>query len=326
MDAIQKKVEEAEKKVADAQAKLSSIMTAINQENLTIEEKIKKAKEINEEILELELNIEKTIVQTKKAKEEKIKAQDELIEAQTETRKQKAELSYILGKKDSAEKEFNDLVEQNRNEIQKINNEKIIFTREVEKKKEEIFKAIKEAEEIRKNVLIEISKLEEKIDTLTKLEEAENKKLDKLKLDYKDLIIEKDQVEALLRSLDNKLIDQEAIVSKNENKISSLDLEIIEKTKEKEKLLSEIEVLEKGKADFIQAKITLQKDKEELANRELFIMDKYELAGLPYRSEMLPSTKTLIIEKADIQQQKEDLDKREQFIKNKYKEAGIDYL
>lgn len=326
MDEIQKKVEEAEKKVADAQAKLSGIMTAINQENLTIEEKIKKSKEINDEILELELNIEKTIVQTKKAKEEKIKAQDELIEAQTETRKQKGELSYILSKKDSAEKEFNDLVEHNKHEIQKITNEKIIFTREVEKKKEEIFKAIKEAEEIRKNVLIEISKLEEKIDTLTKLEEAENKKLDKLKLDYKDLVAEKDKVEALLRSLDNKLIDQEATVSKNENKINSLDLEIIEKTKEKEKLLSEIEVLEKGKSDFIQAKITLQKDKEELANRELFIMDKYELAGLPYRGEMLPTTKSSILEKADFQKQKEDLDKREEFIKRKYQEAGIDYL
>lgn len=326
MDEIQKKVEEAEKKVADAQAKLSSIMTAINQENLAIEEKIKKAKEINEDIEKLQFDFDKAVGQTKKAKDEKVVAQDELIEAQKETRKQQGELNYVISRKENAEKDLNDFTENTRKEIEKVNADKALFIKEVEGKKEEISKVIKESEDVRRGILSEITQKETKLEALGKQEEAEIKKLDTLKLEYKDLVLEKGKVEGLLRGLDNKLIDQETIVLKNEIKIDTLDSEIQSKIKEKEKLIAEVEILDKGKSDFIQAKMTLQKDKEELSNRELFIMDKYEQAGLPYRGEMLPTTQNSIKEKADIQQTKEDLDKRELFIKQKYKEAGIDYL
>jgi cell division protein FtsB len=115
-------------------------------------------------------------------------------------------------------------------------------------------------------------------------------------------------------------------IEQNKLKYDSLLVDISGKQAEYDNLQNEVSALEEKRGQYIQDKILLQSDKEELANRELFIMNKYEQAGVAYKNEPLKTTKDSIAERAELDQMKKDLDKRELFIREKYQKAGLDYL
>lgn len=178
----------------------------------------------------------------------------------------------------------------------------------------------------KKVLIVEIQNKENIIKDITVQEENALTRIETAKSELNTLEIAKKAVNGEIRSLKDDIIDQETVIEKNKLKIENLEFTISELEIEKEKISKELEIQNQEKTAFMQAKIVLQRDREELTNRELFIMEKYELAGLPYKGDMLATTKGFIADKADLQQTKEDLDKRELFIKAKFEKAGIPYM
>lgn len=315
-----------EKKVEEARNKLSDIMTALNRENLILEEKQKLKQDIQGEIKLLEEAEEIAKEKTKKSKEDKNISEGELLVVKNEISKEQDLLSSVKVKIESAEKDLSNFKEKSIIEIAEINSEKATAIDKMEVIKKENTKEEASLKESKNKLLMEIEVKEKSIKSLQSDIEKLDSAIESKKVLNTSLEKEGESLERANQKVKSDILDQEVVVKKKSSEIESLkgDIEILKS--KKEVLGEDIKELEEGKSAFVQAKILLQKDKEELTNRELFIMEKYSQAGLPYKEEQLSTTKSLIIEKADLQQWSDDLDKREKVIKDKYKEAGLDYL
>lgn len=317
---------EYEQKIAEAQNKLSTIMTAINRENLILETKIKERQDMESEVSKGKEEIESNKLSVQKNREEKTISEEKLLEAKSELNKELGVLEDLKKKREEAEKEllnFQDIVKE---DISKLNTERSNFVKEFENKKYELQLQLNSVSETKSSLENDISVKENIIKTLNSQIAELSEKVEVVKSSIADLEKEKTNISDTLRSIKNDVLDQETYIKKNKIKFENLQLEINDKEVEKIAIEVAIEELNKTRAEFVQAKMVLHKDREELTNRELFIMDKYEQAGLPYRDGMLSGTKNTIEELAQLRQREEDLDKREAYIKEKYKQAGLDYL
>jgi chromosome segregation ATPase len=129
-----------------------------------------------------------------------------------------------------------------------------------------------------------------------------------------------------LQQTKDSISDQQTVVEKNKLAISTLKSDIANLETAKINKQKEVDELEVTRAEFVLAKMVLQKDKEELANRELYIMNKYEQAGVSYKDRVTKDSDGTVAVAADLEQRAADLDKREAYIKKQYEKAGVDYL
>lgn len=138
------------KEVVEAQTKLGMTMTAINRENLILQEKIKERQAFEVATEEYKEEMLKAKADTKKFKEEKLIAKEELLEAQNETRKEQGLLDDTMKKRVEADEEFNSFKEKSNTEVNKITSDKSQYAREVAKQIEEMGKQIAPLEEQKK--------------------------------------------------------------------------------------------------------------------------------------------------------------------------------
>lgn len=319
-------MDEYNKQVNEAQGRLSTIMTAINRENLTLEEKTQQKRDIEVSIAELEAEAKIAKEKTDFFVTEKTHAKNELIEVKNELGKEKGALADVMRKRSEVEKDLQDFEENAAGEKARLKADNTAQRNEMDNKKDEFAKEMKVLAD-NKNLLIEeLSSKAMMLENMNKKEVEKQEKINELNHKIASLVAEAEKVEEKIKYLKNDLIDQVSEIEKCEMTIESLNVEIAGKQAEKESIQKDVAKAEEKHAEYVQAKMVLQKDKEELANRELFIMSKYEQAGVAYSGEMLDTTKTALADKADLQQMKEDLDKREVFIKRKFEEAGIAYM
>lgn len=313
------------KEISEAKNTLSEVMTALNRENLTLEEKRAERKALEKENEELKADTKKAKEDTKKAKDAKIDAKEKLAAVENDVRKEEGALDDVLKRKIIAEKELADFKQKASSDIAVINEDRSTATINANLKKEQEAKEIKELEEKKALVILEIGKKEKALDVLTLSESEKQSKIEDMDRTINSMTEEVSRLGVNVRNLKNAIIDSESVLESKKEKVKDIELEILSVEKEKDAVKKELEVLESEKASFIQGKMLLQKDKEELQNRELFIMEKYSQAGVAYKDEVT-NVKGALAEKAELQQMKQDLDKRELFIREKYKKAGINYL
>lgn len=313
------------KEISEAKNTLSEVMTALNRENLTLEEKRAERKALEKENEELKADTKKAKEDTKKAKDAKIDAKEKLAAVENDVRKEEGALDDVLKRKIIAEKELADFKQKASSDIAVINEDRSTATINANLKKEQEAKEIKELEEKKALVILEIGKKEKALDVLTLSDSEKQSKIEDMDRTINSMTEEVSRLGVNVRNLKNAIIDSESVLESKKEKVKDIELEILSVEKEKDAVKKELEVLESEKASFIQGKMLLQKDKEELQNRELFIMEKYSQAGVAYKDEVT-NVKGALAEKAELQQMKQDLDKRELFIREKYKKAGINYL
>jgi len=320
-------MDEYEKKVSEAKNTLGTIMTAINQENLTLEGKKKENADMDIEVVKAKEEMRMAKEETARFAEEKVIAHEELLGVQNEVAKEKSLLAEVKNKREEAEKSFETFVSKTNDEMAQMNSEKTIYAKKIATDNEALDKTSKEKEEKITELDDKILSKETALKSLVSQEGEMLTRIDAIKAVTDDFLVGSEQAESELRSVKNDVMDQKTEIEKGKVKLDALRVEIAGMEAKKESLELDIKKHEDTRADYVQAKMVLQADKEELTNRELNIMYKYEQAGLPYdKDSFTPSTKSTLAEKADLQQLKEDLDKREAFIKNKFKEAGINYI
>lgn len=314
------------KQVNEVQNKLSMTMTALNRENLILEEKTKEKINLDKELASLKEEVSIAKTESEQYKTEKDIAKNNMLEVKNQIGKEQNNLNLLISQVVDVELELASFKKSAANEMTQIKSDNSAFLVEINKNNTELQNDIKNLSDSSKQIFNETKAKVIELDKLTKTEAEKNQKIEEIKASIDRLLDTKSSVEGNIQKLKNDVIDQETIIEKNKAKIDSSKVEISGLEASKESIISEIEKQEETRVAFVQAKMILQKDKEELTNRELYIMSKYEQAGVTYSNPMLETTKEGIAGKAELVQIKSDLDKREKFIKDKYQKAGIDYL
>jgi len=315
-----------EKKLSEAQNTLSTIMTAINRENVLLEEKRKENKDLESEVVKAEEKTAAAKDLRDRYDADAVIAGDKSLEIQNKVRKEEGALVDLIAHHEQADKDLIAQTEKTREDIARINDEKILATKIAEEKKDSLRNDVRVLEDALVGLSAEI---DGKKTLLAEMSAQEIKQSETIKTNTETntiLLAEKDSIGKDIRDLKNDVIDQETFVEKNKITIRTLESEIADKQAEKNTLQADIATLETGRTEFVQAKMVLQKDRESLTNRELFIMGKYEQAGVPYGDQSTSGLEGYVSKSASLEQRNTDLDKREKFIKDQYAKAGIDYL
>jgi hypothetical protein len=314
------------KDISEAKNALSSIMTALNQENLIIENRRKERKELEADTAKFREETLALKASTEKARSEDAGAKTALLEVQSNKQKEEGLLVDALKKHEDAEKDLADFVGKANAEISRLNGVKATTLEDTEVKKEQANKEIRSLEAT-KQTLIDAIAVKEKV--LSDLSLQESKQLEKIgdNKSFNEAVLKDiENSNQILRRIKNDIIDQETLFEKNKIVLAGIETVIIEKETEKKNIQTEINTLEEGRTTFVQAKMVLQKDREELANRELFIMNKYEQAGVDYKDRLTTDAQLSVGKTAELEQRSADLDKREAFLRTQYEKAGVDYL
>lgn len=278
-----KKIEEQVKK---AQDKLSDLTTAINNEKLNLE----KLEKTNQEKTDLSLEIERQIETLSKDKEAlsstfksmKVKEQVEIGELSLQKSNLISAIKLLEEKKEEIEV-------QNKDSIKNIQNK---ITEYLNEAKEENASLKKQSDVLTSNIEIltqEEKKIKDKIVVLNETIQGLDQKIKDNTFEAKRLSNELESIETQLSQKTSTLesVNKDLEASKTE----SAEIEIMveagkEELKDLNKKLTEIkleiEAQETEKNTFIKAKFALQQEKEDLNNREAFIKEKYELAGIQY--------------------------------------------
>jgi len=280
------KIEQLNKEIIDSQDRLGKIMTAINQERLTLEDFQKQSKQDFEKItnlkkelenIEKEKEIEKqNLINLKERNEEKENILNSVIsKRQVELNNLESNLKVQLENydltMDSRIKELNDLKERQSCEEKK-------HKEIVDGLKNEILNLSGKKDELIKNnssIELSISLVEKKLNSI-------NEDL-KLKKDE----LEKSTIQTLEIVKKNELVNNERLeiiskIEEAEEKFRNLVSSIKPIQDERDSLDIEIKNMKLEISQFIKDKITLQKDKEDLRNKEEFINEKYQQAGIKY--------------------------------------------
>lgn len=265
---------------------LNDLMTAINRERLVLEEKIKENKELDKELKSLKSEKEKLNDEVDslkvKSKEINAKYQDLLIYTQNSINEKQSELDTII-KSIKLSNEQRDL-----EQVKWLDNIALIrenYNKESERLNEEL-KSIKN--EIA-NKLDEKSKLESAIlilngdcDYVKKNIDSENKNLIKIKNEQTKILVERDSVLTEIENEKNELKKIKDTNAKTKSKGEEIDIEIKSKQIELDKLNTEIDSINQAKKEINIERFRLQQDKEAFANKEQFIRDKYDQAGIKF--------------------------------------------
>jgi len=301
-------------------------MTSLNAEKIAHENATKAKNEALNEADKASMECKAIKDDLKKFKESKSKEEAKLLETESETRKKESALACVNTKLNIASKDLKDYLAKSEKEIKAINTDKDSYMSDFQDKKKSAEKELYTVRVAKDNVSKEIDTKHSVLESLGKEQKDEMVELDKIKDLKKSMLNEVENIMSSVAQYKNDVIDQDTIKSKNKIAIKDLEDNIADLESELKSVEKDLEKAKAANGAFIQAKIVLQKDKETLTVRELYIIDKYEQAGIEYSGEQFDSTKSYILNKADLQQEKSDLDKREKFIQEKYKEAGIKYL
>jgi len=280
----QQELDKLEKEIKLAQEKLSDIMTAINQENLALEDRNKEKENIikelellksdienrkeeerdalnnfkdnkelqNKQILQLKDNIKESI---QKFEEEKLEKESILNILSLELEKLKGQDKTIKDEIDSKNSELLNLIVEKSKELQKLEDD--IFSKKQEKS----------------SVDIELAGVQKEIDLLGLIAK-------------KELL---NEIEEKTKDKEREFYNLNDLISTKESSITDLDKYISGLFQEKKDLLQQVNETKKilefqslEKDEFIKAKFILQKDKEALGQREELIKEKYQAAGVNY--------------------------------------------
>ena len=283
---LEKKEFQIKLEIKNAQNKLSEIMGAINNERLQQE---KAERDTQETKVYLE-KVSKEIIAIDKQKEENkndfqnkkqgyveilngittdiTTLKSEIVNLKTqkkiETESLDVHKTSVRKQISALRKEYDSEIEEYTGEINKLKAEKVTL-----KEDRTVF-----LDDINENVHL-FNESKARLDNIN-LSVLEAGKV--LKNTEKEIEIKTTALTVMLLTLSDNTTEQTSLL----NKIKEAKKEITELNTNKDTLQEEVALLDKEKSEFIKGKLALQQEKEVLAQREEFIKEKYEVAGVNY--------------------------------------------
>jgi len=281
---LEKKELQIKLEIKNAQNKLSEIMGAINNERLQQE---KAERDTQETKVYLE-KVSKEIIAIDKQKEENkndfqnkkqgyveilngittdiTTLKSEIVNLKTqkkiETESLDVHKTSVRKQISALRKEYDSEIEEYTGEINKLKAEKVTL-----KEDRTVF-----LDDINENVHL-FNESKARLDNINLLVLEAGKVL---KNTEKEIEIKTTALTVMLLTLSDNTTEQTSLL----NEIKESKKEIIELDTNKDILQEELALLDKEKSDFIKSKMSLQQEKEVLAQREEYIKERYQVAGI----------------------------------------------
>jgi len=268
------------------QVKVDSLAGSINSSKLELEsintERESKQKELNDVLTQLDFAVEDLTNKTKQAeiellgKTEQLNKLDEEIKSLAGIKFELETKLFELGEdielsKELKSKEISKLELVEGKKLRSLNVEVSVL--EARKSELEDFIQVLSIDSLANSVTVENLKEE-----IAKLEiELVDKRNEDLELDTQF-----SEVSATNEVLSSEVVSLQADVTNLNDIINSLSTEITKIEEIKSTLTSEVDALNASKEEFNREKLAFQANKELILLREQFIIEKYNLAGVPY--------------------------------------------
>lgn len=268
------------------QVKVDNLSVTINNAKLELEsinkDKVDKQKELNDVLTKLDFAVEDLENKSKQTEVELSNKETELQKLDKEVR----ELAKVKFDLEAKVFELNESIELSKElKVKEIAGLEVTEGKKLKSLNIDVFKLESQKKE-----------LEQYIEVLS-IESSENavslESIKKEVSDIDDILKEKQnedlilsgrlaEVEGVHAGLSTQVTSLTADIDNLTSIIDSLNIEIGKIEEIKSALQSEVDVLNSSKEDFNRERLEFQKNKELILLREQFIIEKYNLAGVPY--------------------------------------------